>query len=319
MQFAGALWNHPPKTLEWLVAHRSGWSPVTGSEMKKIAAYLFYVKFVGPPGDRDRGKQLFEARQCSRCHQMGGRGGRVGPRLDDLGPYLSSFFLAQALWNHGPQMAARMAEMGVERPRLEGSDVADLVAFLRGDAGPAAPFELAYAQAGSPAAGKVLLEQKGCMRCHTVGGAGGKVGPNLDAGDPARRVGDLAAALWNHGPAMWAKMEELGVAFPSLTDREASDILNYLFFAQHTAAAGDAQKGSRLFREKSCAGCHEAGREGVQGPGLRGSAALRSPADWAAAMWNHLGVDLMAKTSRKPHFSGGEMNDLVAYLRAHAD
>jgi mono/diheme cytochrome c family protein len=157
------------------------------------------------------------------------------------------------------------------------------------------------------------------MRCHTVGGAGGKVGPNLDAGDPARRVGDLAAALWNHGPALWAKMEELGVAFPSLTDREASDILNYLFFAQHTAAAGDAEKGSRLFREKSGAGCHEAGREGVQGPGLRGSAALRSPADWAAAMWNHLGVDLVAKTSRKPHFSGGEMNDLVAYLRAHAD
>jgi len=319
MQFAGALWNHPPRTLERLLAQRSGWSPITGSEMKKVATYLFYVKFVGPPGDRKRGEQLMEARQCSRCHQVGGRGGRVGPRLDDLGPYLSSFFLAQALWNHGPRMASRMAEMGIERPRLDGSEVADLVAFLRGDAGPAAPFELAYAQEGSPSAGRVLLEQKGCMRCHAIGGVGGEVGPSLDTRKPGRRVGDLAAALWNHGPAMWAKMQELGVPFPSLTDREASDILNYLFFVQHAAPAGDPQRGSRLFREKSCAGCHEAGTaSAVRGPELRGTAALRSPADWAAAMWNHLGVDLAAKVSRKPRFAGDEMNDLVAFLRGQA-
>lgn len=312
MQFSGALWNHASVAAD-MRAKGVEWQSISPAEMEKLAAYLFYVKFLGKSGNAETGTELFTKRSCAGCHQLGGQGGTVGPRLDELKAYASSFFLAQALWNHGPEMAAKMREHGIARPRLEGDDVAHIVAFLRGD-DREVPVELGQAWSGSPAAGKTLLEQRGCTKCHAVHGVGGEVGPDLGLQRPRANVAEMAAGLWNHGPTMWSKMRELGVGFPKLTDREISDILAYLYFLQYTGGGGDTAQGARLYEERSCARCHPL--EATSASSLQVPEATRSFLGWAAAMWNHAGAQGSEPGAALSRFAGSEMRDLVSFLES---
>jgi mono/diheme cytochrome c family protein len=322
MQLAGSLWNHTPKMIERMRERGIERPTLSPDDMAKLVAYLFYLNFLGEPGDAARGRALFSQRSCASCHQLGGRGGAVGPRLDELKPYVSPLFLAQALWNHGPEMGAKMTELHLDRPRLESGDVAHIVAFIRGDAPPPKPLELASAEAGSPRAGKILFRQKGCIKCHAIAGAGGTVGPDLGETKPMRQVSEMAGALWNHGPTMWAKMKEMQIPFPKLTERDMSDILAYLYFVQYMGESGDARRGGEVFREKTCSQCHTAGGNGPKaGPDLAASNALRSPVHWASAMWNHAPAIEKATQERQtpwPRFEDDEMRDLVAFLRSRA-
>lgn len=320
MQFAGSLWNHTPVMVAKMREQGMEHPTVSPDEMKRLAGYLFAVRFFGEPGNVTRGHELFEQRSCSHCHQFGGRGGTVGPRLDELKDSVSSAFMAQALWNHGPEMAVKMAEQKVERPRLEGNEVADIVAYISSGAGDSGSRELLYAQAGSPQAGKTIFNAKGCSQCHAIAGTGGAVGPDLGVQRPRSNVAEMAAALWNHGPPMWAKMKERGIAVPKLSDAEMADLLAYLYFVQYMGQTGKATRGGELFRQKACTECHGAGSRGPKGAtDLAASEALRSPVHWAAAMWNHT-ADIEQKAPATPpvraHFDDDEMRDLVAFLQS---
>jgi mono/diheme cytochrome c family protein len=320
MQFAGSLWNHTPLMAAKMREQGMEHPTVSPDEMKKLAGYLFAVRFFEKPGNAVRGQELFAQRSCAQCHQLGGRGGTTGPRLDELKDSVSSAFMAQALWNHGPEMAAKMAEQKVERPRLEGNEVADIVAYIRDDAHDSGSRDLLYAQAGSPQAGKTIFTAKGCSQCHAIAGRGGAVGPDLSVQRPRSNVAEMAAALWNHGPPMWAKMKERGMAVPKLSDAEMADLLAYLYFVQYMGQTGNATRGGELFQQKACAECHGAGSRGPKGAGdLAASEALRSPVHWAAAMWNH-NADLLQNEPAEPpvraHFDDDEMRDLVAFLQS---
>ena len=321
MQFAGSLWNHKPAMSAKLREQGIERPAVSPDEMGKLVAYLFAVKFFDEPGNAARGRELFEQRSCAHCHQLGGRGGTAGPRLDELKDYMSPSFMAQSLWNHGPDMAVKMAEQKLVRPRLEPNDVSDIVAYIRGDTPGAAVLDLAYAQAGSPQAGKNVFTQKGCSHCHAIAGTGGTAGPDLGVQRPREHVGEMAAALWNHGPVMWAKMKELGRSVPKLSDAEMADLLAYLHFVQYMGHGGNAARGRELFREKSCSACHAAAGEGLKGAAdLAASSAVRSPFHWAAAVWNHP-VETEKKAGepqRTSTFDDDEMRDLVEFLRAPA-
>jgi len=314
MQLTASLWNHTPAMRARMQDPQKERPTLSPDEMTKLGAYLFSLNFLDAPGDVSRGRELFARDSCARCHQLGGQGGTIGPRLDELQGYATAIFLGQALWNHGPEMAAKMAELHLDRPRFESHDVADMVAFIRG-----APQTDTAVELGSPAAGKALFGDKGCSTCHAIGGAGGSIGPDLASRRAARRVSETLAALWNHGPPMWAKMKDLGIRFPRLSDRDMADLLAYLSFVQYLGEDGDAAKGSVIFRDKLCAQCHTAGDGAKVGPDLAASAATRSPADWASAMWNH--APAMADRLRDlqlvwPQFEDDEMRDLVAFIRS---
>ncbi len=318
MQFVGSLWNHAPAMTGKMLQGGVERPTLSPDEMRRLTAYVFYAKFLGEPGDVERGRKLFDQRLCSRCHQLAGRGGTVGPRLDELKTHVSALFMAQALWNHGPKMSLKMAELNLTRPRLEGDDVADIVAFLRGKARSAAPAELAAAESGSPLAGKTLFRDKGCIRCHAIAGTGGAIGPDLGKRRPTADVGEMAGALWNHGPTMWAKMKELDIPFPKITIREMSDLLAYLYFVQYRGEKGDVKKGGELFQQKSCARCHLENSHGSRvGPDLADSGAARSPFEFASAMWDHA-LTMEAKTREMhlgwPRFEDDEMRDLYEFL-----
>src|SRR5512147_380593 len=60
---------------------------------------------------------------------------------------------------------------------------------------------------GDPKSGMKTFFEKGCGRCHSVLGEGGRTAPDL-ARAPGGHLSsaEMLAAMWNHAPAMWEKM-----------------------------------------------------------------------------------------------------------------
>jgi mono/diheme cytochrome c family protein len=268
--------------------------------------------------DPAAGSRVFDAKGCARCHTVGG-GGKGAPDLARTERPRSFNDLASALWNHAPQMAARMRQLGIERPRLDPRESGDLVAFL---------YTLHYFDPpGRPDVGRKLFTEKRCAACHRIGGAGGDVGPRLDS---AKLVGspiDLAAAMWNHGPQMADAMAARGVERPTFTETELIDLIAYVTSASPGPPGGRlhvlpgrAEEGVRVFVERRCVECHSLGGRGRQGvPDLAERGAQKSLTGFAAAMWNKAPVMRQAMAGRLaqvPKLSPEEMSDLVAALYA---
>ncbi len=128
----------------------------------------------------------------------------------------------------------------------------------------------------------------------------------------------IAGAMWNHGPKMWEKMVEMGIKEPSLSTKQMSDLINYLYFFQFIDPAADPQRGRVVIVEKQCVSCHSFGgvRETV-GPNLATAAGLGTPLEVITAMWNHassMEEMMLEQDMAWPVFKGGEMADLIAYL-----
>jgi len=75
-------------------------SPLTPSQVSSIAAYVRTLGRIAPeeiPGDGRRGAAVYAGLDCERCHTLRGRGGVVGPELDDIGARRSAAHLREAL------------------------------------------------------------------------------------------------------------------------------------------------------------------------------------------------------------------------------
>ncbi|HEU5321042.1 MAG TPA: c-type cytochrome [Methylomirabilota bacterium] len=193
-----------------------------------------------------------------------------------------------------------------------------LTAALLGGATPGALAQVPFTATQDPLAGARLFTDKGCVTCHAISGRGGTVGPDLGRVTRPRTFYDLAAALWNHAPAMAARMRQRGIARPRLTAQESGDLAAYLFTLSYFDAPGDPEAGRRLFTAKRCALCHRVGGAGGSvGPPLDGVKAHASPIALAAVMWNHaprMAAAMEAQGVERPTFSGSELLDLIAYL-----
>jgi len=181
-----------------------------------------------------------------------------------------------------------------------------------------APAQSLFTASQDPLAGAQVFGAKGCTKCHAVHGVGGTIGPDLARIARPRTFQDLAADMWNHLPKMSARMRELGIARPRLTDREAADLVGFLFTLNYFDAPGNPAAGKKLFSQKSCVLCHTyRGAGGVVGPSLDHLAQFRSPIYIAAAMWNHgprMAEKMKEKGVARPTFTGAELRDLIAYL-----
>jgi len=317
------MWNHSPEMTEAL-QKRQQMSTFTEEDMAALIAYIYYLNYFDQPGDAREGARVLEQKKCLMCHQVAGKGGAIGPPLDRVKQHASALHLAQTMWNHGIGMTRTFERMGIARPQFEGSELVDLFAYLRSLSRWKSASNV-YLRPGSPREGERLFESKGCLRCHQIGspgraGRGQAVGPDLTRRNFHVGVTQIASRLWNHGPAIWKKMQQMNIEPPTFEDNELADVAAYLYFLAFITETGDAASGQVLFTKKGCSGCHSVrGRGGSAAPDLAESRQTSNYIKAATAMWNHnrTMLRMMAEAGMAvPRFSEREMMDLLAYLRS---
>ena len=175
--------------------------------------------------------------------------------------------------------------------------------------------------AADSARGARLFETLSCVQCHSIGGKGGKVGPDL--GKRAAREftpASLAATMWNHAPAMWAQMQARSVRAGDLNEQAAADLFAYFYSARFFDKPGDAARGKQAFAAKHCAECH--GLDQAKLPGAKPVAqweAIGHPFALATALWNHgpqMREEFDKKNIKRPDLSAQDLADILVYVRS---
>jgi mono/diheme cytochrome c family protein len=218
---AAAMWNHVAGMGDAMEA-AGVTSPFAGTELQDVVAY---IRTAGPDsrgasapllvGVPDRGRRLFVVKGCAGCHAVEDKGSSSGPRMGPRAPRATVTDLPVVLWNH------RVAVRTLRLPALTGQDMADVTAYLH------ASYYFDPPQGDLPR-GRRLLEDKGCLVCHSIYGSGGSSAPDFAASNVvSSKLGQLTA-MWNHGPYMENEAKRRAMTLPVLTGQELSDITTYL-------------------------------------------------------------------------------------------
>jgi mono/diheme cytochrome c family protein len=315
---ATAMWNHLPRMADRMKQLGITRPQLTAQEAGDLVGFLYTLNYFDPPGNTAAGRQLFSEKKCIVCHQVGGTGGVVGPNLDSLKQFASPIYVASAMWNHGPAMAEAMKAKGVERPTFTAEELRNLVAFLAPATG-GAPEGPLYVLPGRPELGRDLFVEKKCIQCHSVGGVGGKVGPDLVGLGVRRSPVEFAATIWNKAPAMMAAMSTRGITVPQLRPEDMADLVAYLYSVRYFASGGSVPKGWLVASSKGCLQCHGvSGERGKPASDLTKAKGLDSSAAVLAALWNHTVVTARVAGHRLewPVLKADEMADLVTLLES---
>lgn len=223
---AEGMWNHGPAMQAQQVARGVPIPSFVGREMADIQAYIRRtsalvgrdVEFLQPP-DPGAGERLFTTKGCARCHGAAGRGTADGPDLRTATLRLRVSEIAGVLWNHSFQMSAAMRARGFGFPRFQGTEMADVIAFL---------YYLRFNETGGDArAGQTVFAQKGCATCHGPMGQGA-IGPRLSGSQAVLTPLGLATAMWNHAPAMFDVAQTRRLDWPRFENDEMRDLAEYL-------------------------------------------------------------------------------------------
>ena len=263
------------------------------------------------------GAEVFGEKGCIRCHSINGAEQSLGPDLRTIESARTFQDLTAALWNHLPDMKRRMADLEIERPHLSEREAGDLFAYL---------YTLDYFDTtGDAERGKNLFTELSCIRCHQVGGVGGVVGPVLDhVGERGVPI-EIAAAMWNHGPAMIEAAEARDIARTRMSGPDLTDLIAFLESARDEIPTenlyvlpGDADAGALLIEDRGCVECHGIpGSGGLSAPDLAGVSRSSSLIDFVALMWNKapgMMAALRARDLEFPQLEAQDFANVVAYL-----
>lgn len=326
LELGAALWNHVPGMSVSFETADLPWPEMSEQESTQLFAFLYFIDYLGHPGNAARGERVFDG-NCGACHAIGGGEAQVGPDLAELRRFASPLYVAQEIWNHGPSMFESMRRLRMTPPTFRDGELADLSAFIRQRAEPGLRERLLQAP-GNPNRGLELFAEKGCSTCHGEDARGGLGGPDLTASELHRPADVIAGTMWNHALAMSDTMRQLGVRWPEFADRELADLVAFLYFLPFADPPGDAERGAQVFADRSCAGCHTpvggAGEPVAErGPDLAGgSGSASSPAALVATMWSHAPImkKVILRQGRPwPELSGEDLRDLAAFLSRPPD
>jgi mono/diheme cytochrome c family protein len=296
------------------------WPELTPEEAVELTSFLYFIEYLGQPGVPANGRALYRSKGCAACHGGTDQRGDRGPDLTDLRRFASPIYIAQAIWNHGPEMLDTMRAAGMRRPTFAEGDLADLSAFLR-QAMAAGPQERVLVAPGNPNRGRDLFAEKGCAGCHGTGGSGGAGGPDLTEAELHRSAEAIAGMMWNHAPKMREAIRARGLVWPTLSTEELADLVAFLYFLPFADERGDAGRGAEVFSARGCGECHGSVEPSAHaGPELVGTQAAASPAAFVAAIWNHAPVmkeAILGEGRPWPALSGDDMRDLLAFIQKH--
>lgn len=326
LDLAGAFWNHAPVMREKMRDLKIQAPTLTSRDMADLVAFLtayrYYLTEVGEPANAEIGRRVLEAKGCLQCHSADNGDGKPGPNLARYRGRFSAVMLAQAMWNHGPEMASLMRERGIPWPKFKDREMGDLLAYLQAGSASVGQQRI-YFEPGSPRRGRELFSSKRCIACHAIAGSGGRGGPDLGS----RRqeligpVPTIAGLMWNHSVDMLAEFQRRGIPRITFSGQEMADIIAYLYFVSYANVRGTPSRGAQLFVDK-CSTCHSFGGGVGVGPDLASVPGLNDLIAVIATMWNHAAKmeDELRKQGRAwPRFESGETADLAAFLLTRQD
>ncbi len=306
------MWNHSEKMLLVMARTRTKRPSFTGQDFRELGEFLYFIRYLGQPGNISAGKRLFAGKECIQCHSVGGAvPGKIA--LDSLKIYVSPVHLAQAMWNHSNLMRRRGVRRGIKLPTFSDNEFADLTAYIRA-ASSLKSEERIYSYPGSPTLGEKLFKEKGCYYCHVEK----PVGPNLDRINTNESVTRIAGIMWNHSGKMEAAMKTMKQPYPSFSGNEMADLISYLYFRGTPKTAGSAKLGEQLFKQKGCESCHEAGNR-FNAPTVDRLGPFHDKDDFLAALWNHaprMEELLLAKGKKPPVLMPNEVKSLYLFVDA---
>lgn len=172
------------------------------------------------PGNANSGKQIFAAKKCVVCHSVHGQGGHGASDLGTIRLSMGISELTALLWNHSAKMEGVDAKGGMEFPKLEPQEMADLLTYLY--------FTSFFEEQGNAEEGRRIFKEKGCSSCHSIQGHGGNVAPDLAFSDVGFKSFEFAARIWNHMEGMNELFRDEMIAWPVLQGNEMRDLIFFL-------------------------------------------------------------------------------------------
>ena len=180
---------------EWLLKHfknpatvtpGSAMPPIKASDADLNALTLYVLSFTGEPlsayyismktiPGQTAGRRLFEEKGCIGCHAVAGKGGKVGPPLDEVGKrrdpqWISAHFKSPTAVSPGtvmPQFNFNEQEIRALTEFLLSLSDTNVIGFMKIPA-LMSPIER----------GKAAYKKYGCAGCHGSDGQGGIPNPN---------------------------------------------------------------------------------------------------------------------------------------------
>lgn len=312
-QLAGIMWNHAPEMWNRMGEERITSFQIGEEEMVNLFSLLYFVRYMDQPGNPWNGERLLSQKRCNNCHSIQGKGGKIGKDLSNWGSFTNPILWAQMMWNHGPQMEKLMSEKNLPWPQFEKDEMNDLISYIRSVSQAS---EKVYLSLGDPESGEALFRQKGCIKCHNIGG--GK-GIDLTKTQPfPTTLGQMAGLMWNHLPKMWKLMENKEISLSKLSAQEMADLISYIFSSRYFKHKGKAEVGKRIFSEKKCDLCH-AEKAILGATDLSEVKEEITPVFLAYAMWNHgqtMLKEMRERGVRWPKFRDDEIEHLLKYLNS---
>lgn len=122
-EIAAEMWNHAPR----MAAAGAAAVQLTPDQMRDLVSAFWASKFFTDPGRPSAGAHVFSAKNCTVCHNDAQSG---APHLPATGRQWSGATMMSVLWHHGPRMLDQMKSKNIEWPRFDGTQMADLIAYL---------------------------------------------------------------------------------------------------------------------------------------------------------------------------------------------
>jgi len=285
------------------------------------------------------GRKLYQEKSCGSCHKLNGRGGSMGPSLDNEGAktkhqlILTHLALPQTTWNwqeaHFRDPAGIVPGSQMKNPALSGPEILALTVYMLAQRQRDVPEsylapdkleEKVRRLHPVPLSGNQVYHQY-CLACHGEG-TYGRWDKTFRRFVPAIRGSSLQSTADRDYLEAQIKQGRPGTQMPAwakqaggLLPEEISAVLDYIqpaasrgsaVAATHTAAIppqGDATRGAALFASY-CSGCHgPAGHAGIA-PEISNPVFQRAASDEFIVTTIRNGRRGTAMPSFQPHVEG---------------
>jgi sulfur oxidation c-type cytochrome SoxX len=158
------------------------------------------------------GRRLYGQLNCAYCHSIGGKGGAIGPRLDEVAPGESPEWLARHFRDpQGVSPGSVMPKLNLLEDEIEA-----LVAYMKS----LGPGEEPYTEEAP------RLFAQHCAACHKIGAGGGDLGPDLSLIGSARDKAYIKKYVLD--PSRFNAASTMPGYQGQLTDVQVEDLARYL-------------------------------------------------------------------------------------------